>query len=147
MQMKEALFLVLFLVPLCSTMKRVYIDDSVHTINTNSGDNYFYMDLFYATIFDVNSISNLFNFEFNSVFLFFSNDICFSNSSTFFVNSLFLVFSSLNPFLRTSIFINKSLTNGSSINFCILGSRLLFGLFFLFCEASVDDIFLFLIHL
>ena len=53
MQMKEALFLVLFLVPLCSTMKRVYIDDSVHTINTNSGDNYFYMDLFYATIFDL----------------------------------------------------------------------------------------------
>ena len=53
MQMKEALFIVLFLVPLCSTMKRVYIDDSVHTINTNSGDNYFYMDLFYATIFDL----------------------------------------------------------------------------------------------
>ena len=53
MQMKQALFLVLFLVPLCSTMKRVYIDDSVHTINTNSGDNYFYMDLFYATIFDL----------------------------------------------------------------------------------------------
>ena len=53
MQMKEALFLVLFLVPLCSTMKRVYIDDSVYTLNTNSGDNYFYMDLFYATIFDL----------------------------------------------------------------------------------------------
>ena len=53
MQMKEALFIVLFLVPLCSTMKRVYIDDSVHTLNTNSGDNYFYMDLFYATIFDL----------------------------------------------------------------------------------------------
>jgi hypothetical protein len=51
--MKEALFLVLFLVPLCSTMKRVYIDDSVYTLNTNSGDNYFYMDLFYATIFDL----------------------------------------------------------------------------------------------
>ena len=53
MQMKEALFIVLFLVPLCSTMKRVYIDDSVYTLNTNSGDNYFYMDLFYATIFDL----------------------------------------------------------------------------------------------
>jgi len=53
MQMKEALFLVLFLVPLCSTMKRVYIDDSLYTLNTNSGDNYFYMDLFYATIFDL----------------------------------------------------------------------------------------------
>ena len=53
MQMKQALFLVLFLVPLCSTMKRVYIDDSVYTLNTNSGDNYFYMDLFYATIFDL----------------------------------------------------------------------------------------------
>ena len=53
MQMKEALFLVLFLVPLCSTMKRVYIDDSLHTLNTNSGDNYFYMDLIYATIFDL----------------------------------------------------------------------------------------------
>jgi hypothetical protein len=51
--MKEALFIVLFLVPLCSTMKRVYIDDSVYTLNTNSGDNYFYMDLFYATIFDL----------------------------------------------------------------------------------------------
>jgi hypothetical protein len=51
--MIEALFLVLFLVPLCSTMKRVYIDDSVYTLNTNSGDNYFYMDLFYATIFDL----------------------------------------------------------------------------------------------
>ena len=46
-------FLILFLVPLCSTMKRVYIDDSVYTLNTNSGDNYFYMDLFYATIFDL----------------------------------------------------------------------------------------------
>ena len=53
MQMKEALFIVLFLVPLCSTMKRVYIDDSLYTLNTNSGDNYFYMDLFYATIFDL----------------------------------------------------------------------------------------------
>lgn len=53
MQMKEALFLVLFLVPLCSTMKRVYIDDSLYTLNTNSGDNYFYMDLIYATIFDL----------------------------------------------------------------------------------------------
>ena len=53
MQMKEALFLVLFLVPLCSTMKRVYIDDSVYTLNTNSGDNYFYMDLIHATIFDL----------------------------------------------------------------------------------------------
>ena len=53
MQMKKALFLVLFLVPLCSTMKRVYIDDSLHTLNTNSGDNYFYMDLIYATIFDL----------------------------------------------------------------------------------------------
>ena len=53
MQMKQALFLVLFLVPLCSTMKRVYIDDSLYTLNTNSGDNYFYMDLFYATIFDL----------------------------------------------------------------------------------------------
>jgi hypothetical protein len=51
--MKEALFIVLFLVPLCSTMKRVYIDDSLYTLNTNSGDNYFYMDLFYATIFDL----------------------------------------------------------------------------------------------
>ena len=53
MQMKEALFIVLFLVPLCSTMKRVYIDDSVYTLNTNSGDNYFYMDLIHATIFDL----------------------------------------------------------------------------------------------
>ena len=53
MQMKEALFLVLFLVPLCSTMKRVYIDDNLYTLNTNSGDNYFYMDLIYATIFDL----------------------------------------------------------------------------------------------
>lgn len=53
MQMKEALFIVLFLVPLCSTMKRVYIDDSLYTLNTNSGDNYFYMDLIYATIFDL----------------------------------------------------------------------------------------------
>ena len=53
MQMKQALFLVLFLVPLCSTMKRVYIDGSLSTINTNSGYNYFYMDLIYATIFDL----------------------------------------------------------------------------------------------
>ena len=54
MKMKEALLLVLFIVPCscASYMKKVYLDSSPESLNTNSGYNYFYMDAHF-TIFDL----------------------------------------------------------------------------------------------